>query len=366
MIRKRGSNWQVDLRVEDHRIRRSFKSMESAERYEKEILSRAKIGLNVTDLITSPLKNATIEGLAETVYEKHWKGTSNGLDAHRNVDLIMRIVGKKLPVTDITTVVIDDLVQNFKDHGNSNSTINNKMSALMVCLKFAHKRGWIDRLPFYERFKLAEGRLRYFSLEEEDMLYDTSNRLGQFEFSGFIRTLVETGLRTGELTRIVYKDIVYREGRWLLHVWHRGGIGKVVNKTKNGEMRVVPLDEKIVKIIQQKWKTLDDTNTELEKCTLSQEHRDTLLWDYSRSQIRTQWNNIRNVLGRMDDEEFVPHLCRHTCASRLVQAGVPIMHVQKWMGHKSIQITLKYAKLAPQQLYEALDTLNAKRKLVTA
>lgn len=41
------------------------------------------------------------------------------------------------------------------------------------------------------------------------------------------------------------------------------------------------------------------------------------------------------------------HLLRHTFASRLVQAGVPLRTVAGWMGHTTIQTTMRYAHLAP-------------------
>ncbi len=40
----------------------------------------------------------------------------------------------------------------------------------------------------------------------------------------------------------------------------------------------------------------------------------------------------------------------HTCASRLVQRGVPLKVVQEWMGHKAINMTMRYAHLAPANL----------------
>lgn len=42
-----------------------------------------------------------------------------------------------------------------------------------------------------------------------------------------------------------------------------------------------------------------------------------------------------------------PHTCRHTAASWLVQAGVPLYHVQALLGHESFATTQRYAHLAP-------------------
>lgn len=52
---------------------------------------------------------------------------------------------------------------------------------------------------------------------------------------------------------------------------------------------------------------------------------------------------------------WAPHTCRHTAASWLVQAGVPLYDVQKFLGHSSFPTTLKYAHLAP----DASDTITA-------
>jgi hypothetical protein len=49
---------------------------------------------------------------------------------------------------------------------------------------------------------------------------------------------------------------------------------------------------------------------------------------------------------------------RHTFASHLVMAGVDIMTVKDLLGHKSLNMTLRYAHLAPAHKVKALEMLD--------
>jgi integrase len=72
------------------------------------------------------------------------------------------------------------------------------------------------------------------------------------------------------------------------------------------------------------------------------------------SRVIRMWKAKR---GLPEDDEACFHTFRHTCCSRLVQRGVPIVVVQKWMGHATIQTTMRYAHLAPDSLDIALKAL---------
>ena len=52
------------------------------------------------------------------------------------------------------------------------------------------------------------------------------------------------------------------------------------------------------------------------------------------------------------------HDLRHTFASRLVMRGVDLTTVQELMGHKHINMTLRYAHLAPGQKRAAIAVLD--------
>jgi integrase len=53
----------------------------------------------------------------------------------------------------------------------------------------------------------------------------------------------------------------------------------------------------------------------------------------------------------------VPHSLRHTFASLLVINGTPIYEVMKLMSHSSIDITMRYAKLAPDSGQNAVNNI---------
>ncbi len=57
--------------------------------------------------------------------------------------------------------------------------------------------------------------------------------------------------------------------------------------------------------------------------------------------------------------DFTWYCLRHTFASRLVMAGVDLRTVAELMGHQQIQMTMRYAHLAPAHTSEAVERLVA-------
>jgi site-specific recombinase XerD len=58
------------------------------------------------------------------------------------------------------------------------------------------------------------------------------------------------------------------------------------------------------------------------------------------------------------DERLHFHSLRHTFATWLVRAKVPIYDVQKLLGHSSIVVTQVYSHLEPGELYEAVEKIS--------
>lgn len=72
--------------------------------------------------------------------------------------------------------------------------------------------------------------------------------------------------------------------------------------------------------------------------------------------MKTAFNRARERAG-LTDVRF--HDLRHTFASRLVQAGIPLYEVMHLTGHKSLEMVQRYAHLAPDYADRAIQALNA-------
>ena len=61
------------------------------------------------------------------------------------------------------------------------------------------------------------------------------------------------------------------------------------------------------------------------------------------------FDKLFNIGLEINDSKnrVVSHSLRHTFASQLAINGTPIYTIQKLMNHKDINMTLRYAKLAP-------------------
>ncbi len=65
------------------------------------------------------------------------------------------------------------------------------------------------------------------------------------------------------------------------------------------------------------------------------------------------WRMIRRASKRLGLPHIHPHDFRHWRATQMLQEGVPIDQVQRFLNHRSIRTTQLYAKTAEQQIDEA-------------
>lgn len=220
---------------------------------------------------------------------------------------------------------LDGLVGTLRERGNSNATINRKMAALSKLLRKACKMGDIHSLPDFRRQKERAGRIRFLEPDEEARLFaaiesrsEICARLAVF--------LVDSGCRLGEAIGLHWNDIHdSRVTFWL---------------TKSGRSRTIPLTRRAQQAVRRRPEKTKGPFAGM-----------------AQPAFRAVWNEAKAEIGLGSDHQVVPHILRHTCASRLVQGGIDIRRVQMWLGHQTLQMTMRYAHLATNDLDKCVVVL---------
>jgi integrase len=151
---------------------------------------------------------------------------------------------------------------------------------------------------------------------------------------------LHTGLRRGEQYALAWDcvDLVRRQ--------------LTVLRSKNGEIRHVPLNSDAVTA----FRTLYDKSSSAGPVFVS----------LRSDGLRNARHWFEGAVREAQIPDFTWHCLRHTFASRMVMAGVDLRTVQQLMGHKTIQMTCRYAHLAPEHQLAAVERLATKPTTATA
>ncbi|SDZ18645.1 tyrosine-type recombinase/integrase [Tindallia californiensis] len=152
-----------------------------------------------------------------------------------------------------------------------------------------------------------------FTGKEINLLWDHVERM---DYIDAILIMIYTGMRPGELITIKNQDINLEE-RYL-----RGGI-----KNENSMDRVIPLNEKIVPLIEKRM------SSENEFFIANHKGEQMRYWNF----YEEKWKRVMEQLQL----SHRPHDCRHTFASLMDSAGANKVCIKRIMGHASKDITDK-------------------------
>jgi integrase len=336
VIRKRGTSWQADVKVSDKRWRKSFPTEDSAIAAEKLVRSRLKRGLPAEEAGLSVSPPVTLEEVRQLAACRYWQGTPNERNAKSNSLDVVTILGSTRHPRSINSTDVDRLVDTLKARGNSAATINRKLAALSKILKYSFERDIIDRMPRIERKKESQGRLRWYTIEEEDRILAHLAMTGQHDFRDLVIFLLDSGCRASEASRLAWRDFDTDQG--CVRFWF----------TKGDKHRSVPLPlrAKAVLVERASRRLPGGLPTDLVFPGWTD--------NIGRSLPMTKrWGSVMAEL-QINDSESVLHCLRHTYASRLVQSNVPLNMVQRLLGHSTPTMTMRYAHLAPSNLQAAI------------
>jgi len=361
-LRENG-RWQADVIVAGRRVRKDFASQDKAEAWATATKAAMEAKRPPPKPTGPPPPGAadfsakgpgggrkemrTLGEAMDRTFERYYRGTKWEVKTWQTMKRVLDDWGRDHPLTHIDTEALDGYVAKLRGHGKAPATINGRLAVLSKVLRFAHERGALPKMPKIERESVHNLRLRWLSDPEERRLLALLRHYGKDDAAETVEALIDTGMRQSELFALGARDVDLETRTITIWQTRHGTSQEVHKRTKNGEMRTIYMTERVRSILERRVQSTTP---------------DGFLFPGDIFWLRNAWDRARAAMGMTKDPNFVPYICRHTCASRLVQRGVSIPVIQKWMGHKTIQITMRYANVAPENLREAADTLNGGAK----
>lgn len=334
-IRQRGDSWLVDVSHKGQRKTATCASYDEAVSTRMSLLETLRSGKEVRQ-VRANARDWTLQDALDKALElsapEGWRGCSYEKQATLNATDAITFFGPACKLADLTRDDVDRWLADCERRGNSNSTINRKRSALSKLGRVAYEYGGMQEpLKLPRQRKEPVGRIRQISKQEEAMLLEHFRVLGQDDMHEAVMVLIDTGMRRGELLNLRPTDVDMETG--VIMVYGVEGRG-----TKNGKIRSVPMTNRV-------------------RAVMAKRQIGARCFTLSESDMRHAWDRVRGFMGLAEDKDFTLHVCRHTCASRLVSKGVSLNVVQAWLGHSNIATTMRYSHLYPSDLMNAVKVL---------
>lgn len=237
-------------------------------------------------------------------------------------------------ISDVTDELLADWLITYSK-GKANQTIANKVAMLSCFFSFFLNEDIISKNPVLRRFRCKVPLQSVRSLDETE--YQKVRREAE-KLPLLNRAIFEvfdsSGMRRRELIDLKVKNIDLENK-------------KATVTGKGNKTRVVPLSELAVilllKIINPK-----NNNEYVFMVEKGQQMYRLSSW--------TVWSMIYS-LGKKAGLKIslFPHRLRHGLASRLYYQGVPIVEIQKILGHEDTQTTLRYIDAVPESVQNFYD-----------
>jgi site-specific recombinase XerD len=148
--------------------------------------------------------------------------------------------------------------------------------------------------------------------------------------------IVYAGLRRSEVFYLLWKDINWKTGEISV-------VSRQEHHTKNYETRRIPMSDTLIKALKRHPRHLGSP------------------YVFCNREGQT-YNNVRKSLNKAakqaDIEDGISmHQLRHAFCSHALMQGIDPRTVQKWMGHKDMKTTLRYAHVSPDHEKAAIQKL---------
>jgi integrase len=221
----------------------------------------------------------------------------------------------------------------------SKHTLSNILTLLIAMLNYARDLGWLERVPRIRKPTIRLGDFQYLRTDDEiRRVLEAARAEGELVFALYT-CAIDTGMRAGELAALRWEDVDFE--RRLITV-QRSFDGP----TKAEDVRYVPILDALLPVLRA-WRLLCPGELVFPNYADHMHAPSAAIFQEVLHRVLTR-AGFPKVMRNGKERWYVSfHGFRHSFASHWMMRGGDLFKLQKILGHKSVQMTLRYSHLSP-------------------
>ena len=243
----------------------------------------------------------------------------------------------------IETIVREDIsayVEHEQDRGMGLNTVNTRLRAIYAFLQFLADREIIHPKVLNRKIRIKLPDTLPRAIDPEDIRCLLKVIVKQRD-RALILTLLRTGMRIGELLNTKLMDINMAEKRIDIFEAQKNRVGRVVYISNDALIAL------------KRWLKVKKSSSEY------------IFNGYGGSSLSYEAARMAFIKhlkkAGLDHKGYTLHALRHTFASELLNAGMRLECLQQLLGHSSIEMTRRYARLTDnrrkEEYFEAMKII---------
>jgi integrase/recombinase XerD len=251
-----------------------------------------------------------------------------------------RMMNTNRSLTGITRDDIESFVEREQDRGLKPSTVRLKLVVIRAFLRFLIDEGYLDHEVLSRRIQIKLPERLPRAIEPAD-IKQFLGVIDRVRDRALLLMLLRTGMRIGELLHTMMDEVNMQESKITVYQAQKTGTGRVVYFSSDAKDAVGA------------W--------------LRQRNPAAAVLFHGYGLQRLTYAGAREIFRKylrkadLADKGYSLHCLRHTFASELLNAGMRLECLQKLLGHTSVEVTRRYARLTDktreEEYFKAMEKI---------
>ncbi len=231
----------------------------------------------------------------------------------------------KLSLAEMSRKDIAAYVEQLQERGLKMTSVKNYLHTVYAFIQYLIDNEVLLPDLLYKKIRIKLPEVLPKAIPAEDLQHILAV-IKKVRDRALIMLLLHTGMRIGELLRVKMADIILPERKILLYLGEKNFQGRTVYYSIQAEKTL------------KKWLAIRNPNSEY------------LFYGYAGRELSyvVAWMIMRKAVQHvgMGNKGYSLHSLRHTFATNMLNAGLPLEVLQQLLGHMTIDITLQYARMS--------------------